>query len=248
MVGGRIDPGLCEIAELGDDKSDEDARLRGAHDGMAHEVSEIVDCFEADWHRQAVYAAGDLPASIWCGVPVPVETVFASSLTKARHHLFVQNERFQDAVIIERLVRAARRGVKGTCHGASAAHAENGKASRGRRRPSHPGRRRDQGSQAQTSQAARQEAARRREGRDRRLDQSRAGSFDARRELGIEVRDKDVVKRLAKVARHDWEHSTALDLSDQGLLADLEKRHAEQAGADTLVLNIGKGKHKKKKD
>jgi phosphatidylserine/phosphatidylglycerophosphate/cardiolipin synthase-like enzyme len=75
------------------------------------------------------------------------------------------------------------------------------------------------------------------------------GSFDARRELGIEVRDKDVVKRLAKVARHDWEHSTALDLSDEGLLADLEKRHAEQAGADTLVLDGAPEKakeHKKK--
>jgi len=31
---------------------------------------------------------------------------------RARHTLFVQNERFQDMVIIECLVRAARRGVR----------------------------------------------------------------------------------------------------------------------------------------
>ena len=51
-----------------------------------------------------------------------------------------------------------------------------------------------------------------------------AGSLDGRRELAIEVRDEAVVDRLHKVAQHDWEHSHALDLSDEGLLADLEDR------------------------
>jgi phosphatidylserine/phosphatidylglycerophosphate/cardiolipin synthase-like enzyme len=76
------------------------------------------------------------------------------------------------------------------------------------------------------------------------------GSFDARRELGIEVRDKHVVQRLDKVARHDWENSSALDLSDEGLLGDLEKRHSAAAGAETLVLDSDGGdkkKHKHKK-
>ena len=50
------------------------------------------------------------------------------------------------------------------------------------------------------------------------------GSFDARRELAIEVDDEHVVGRLEKVAKHDWEHSEPLDLSDEGLMADLEKR------------------------
>ena len=36
--------------------------------------------------------------------------------------------------------------------------------------------------------------------------------------------DESVVDRLHAVARHDWEHSHALDLSDEGLLADLEDR------------------------
>jgi phosphatidylserine/phosphatidylglycerophosphate/cardiolipin synthase-like enzyme len=51
-----------------------------------------------------------------------------------------------------------------------------------------------------------------------------AGSLDGRRELAIEVRDDDVVARLHRVAGHDWEHSHPLDLSDAGLLADLEGR------------------------
>jgi cardiolipin synthase A/B len=50
------------------------------------------------------------------------------------------------------------------------------------------------------------------------------GSLDGRRELAIEVRDEDVVDRLHDVARHDWAHSHRLDLSDEGLLSDLEKR------------------------
>ena len=51
-----------------------------------------------------------------------------------------------------------------------------------------------------------------------------AGSLDGRRELAIETRDESVVDRLHEVARHDWEHSHALDLSDEGLLADLQDR------------------------
>ena len=50
------------------------------------------------------------------------------------------------------------------------------------------------------------------------------GSFDGRRELAIEVRDDDVVDRLHDVAARDWENSRPLDLSDDGLLADLADR------------------------
>src|SRR5258708_8381320 len=48
------------------------------------------------------------------------------------------------------------------------------------------------------------------------------GSFDSRRELGIETRDAAVVERLEKIARHDWKHSRPLDLSAQGPRARLE--------------------------
>ncbi|MEI9973369.1 MAG: hypothetical protein WDO73_15795 [Ignavibacteriota bacterium] len=38
-----------------------------------------------------------------------------------------------------------------------------------------------------------------------------------------------VLDRLVKVVRQDWEHSRALDLSDEGLLEDLES-HAKHGG------------------
>ena len=60
------------------------------------------------------------------------------------------------------------------------------------------------------------------------------GSFDARGELAIDVDGRHVVDRPNKVARHDWEHSHPIDLSDEGLLADLEERGGK--GADKLAL------------
>lgn len=60
------------------------------------------------------------------------------------------------------------------------------------------------------------------------------GSFDDRRELAIELDDDDVVERLDEVARRDWENSHPLDLTDEGLLADLVERR--NAGAKMLVL------------
>jgi phosphatidylserine/phosphatidylglycerophosphate/cardiolipin synthase-like enzyme len=68
------------------------------------------------------------------------------------------------------------------------------------------------------------------------------GSFDDRRELAIETRDDNLVERLHKIAHHDWEHSHPLDLSDEGLLSDLEERGS--GGTNKLVLNV---KSKKKK-
>src|SRR5262249_38951796 len=68
------------------------------------------------------------------------------------------------------------------------------------------------------------------------------GSFDSRRQLALEVDDHHVVKRLHEIAEHDWEHSHALDLSDEGLLADLAKRGEAAAGAEKLALRTGKDK------
>ena len=68
------------------------------------------------------------------------------------------------------------------------------------------------------------------------------GSLDERRELAIEVRDQEVVERLYKVAQHDWNHSHPLDLSDEGLLADLEDRAEEAARLGIVDENGGKKK------
>jgi len=60
------------------------------------------------------------------------------------------------------------------------------------------------------------------------------GSFDSRRELAIEVTDRRVIKRMVKVARHDWKHSHRLDLTDEGLLAEL-KRHNIDAESELAI-------------
>ena len=57
------------------------------------------------------------------------------------------------------------------------------------------------------------------------------------------MRDDDIVERLHKVVKHDWEHSHRLDLSDEGLLADLEERSVD--AAEMLVLDEGKDHPKK---
>jgi len=49
------------------------------------------------------------------------------------------------------------------------------------------------------------------------------GSFDERRELAIEVDDRRIVRRLARVMKHDWKHSRPIDLSDEALRRDLRK-------------------------
>ena len=70
------------------------------------------------------------------------------------------------------------------------------------------------------------------------------GSFDSRRELAIEVDDKHVVNRLRHVAEHDWKHSRPLDLSDEGLLTDLESEGGE--AAEILALDAETGKKPKR--
>ena len=56
------------------------------------------------------------------------------------------------------------------------------------------------------------------------------GSLDSRRELSIEVRNDEVVDRLSAVVRADWEHSRPMDLTDAGLLDDLDESVAEGSG------------------
>ena len=74
-----------------------------------HEVEEIILCFEADWHRKD-FDPGEDARLIWCSLNG--RSRIARFIDQAKHTLFIQNERFQDMVIIERIVRAASRGVK----------------------------------------------------------------------------------------------------------------------------------------
>ncbi|MBL9176090.1 MAG: hypothetical protein JNL10_21285 [Verrucomicrobiales bacterium] len=204
----------------------------------AKEVEEIIECFEADWHRKS-FEPGSSAHLIWC--PANGRDRIAQFIDDAKHKLFVQNERYQDPIIIERLVRAASRGVK--IHIMA--------------RPPHTLKKEkllegvggmrimdDVGIKVHKLKHLKLH------GKMLLADDLRAivgsinlapGSFDDRRELAIEIHDDDVVERLHKVAHHDWEHSHALDLSDKGLLADLEERE----GAEKLAL---KGKKEKEKE
>jgi len=53
----------------------------------------------------------------------------------------------------------------------------------------------------------------------------------------------EVVERLHEIAKFDWENSHRLDLTDAGLLEDLELRG--EGGSEKLVLNVDSEKKKK---
>jgi len=193
-------------------------------------VAEIADCFDADWHRKD-FKPGESPHLIWC--PINGRDRIARFIDEAKHTLFVQNERYQDAVIIERLVRAATRGVKIHVMARPPNSLKREKIVEG------VGGLRimdDVGIKIHKLKHLKLH------GKMLLADGKRAivgsinlapGSFDDRRELAIEVHDDDVVERLEKVARHDWEHSHPLDLTDEGLFTDLEEHGG---GSEKLVL------------
>jgi len=202
-----------------------------------HEVNEIIECFEADWSRKD-FDPGPNAHLIWCDGNG--RDKIAEFIDQAKHTLFLQNERYQDAIIIEHLVRATKRGVK--------VHAMA--------RPPHTLKKEklvegvgglrimdDVGVKVHKLKHLKLHA------KMLYADGVRAivgsinlapGSFDSRRELAIEVRDDEVIERLQKIAHHDWENSHPLDLTDAGLLADLEDR----LGAEDLALRGGPKKNR----
>jgi cardiolipin synthase len=197
----------------------------------AHEVAEVIECFEADWHRKP-FKGGDDSRLIWC-CGNGRERI-AQFIDAAKDSLFVQNERYQDAVIIERLVRAARRGVKVHVMARPPHKLKKEKlveAVGGMRTME------DVGIKIHKLKHLKLHA------KMLLADHARAivgsinlapGSFDSRRELAIEVDDEHVIKRLAKIAHHDWEHSHPLDLTDEGLLEEFKDHKTK--GAENLAL------------
>ena len=192
----------------------------------------MAACFEADWNRKE-FTPPEHSNLIWCRSYG--RDRIAQFIDAAKHTLFLQNERYQDAIIIERLVRAKGRGVK--------VHVMA--------RPPHTLKKEkliegvgglrimdDVGIKIHKLKHLKLHA------KMLLADTCRAivgsinltpGSFDSRRELAIEVRDDDIVERLQKVAQHDWENSHAIDLTDAGLLADLEDR---REGVESLALDV----------
>jgi len=207
------------------------------------EVDEIVECFEADWNRKP-FPVNEQPRLIWC--TANGRDRIARFIDEAKHTLFVQNERYQDSVIIERLVRARVRGVKVHVLAKPVHALKLDKLIEG------VGGLRimdDVGIKIHLLKNLKLH------GKMLLADDSRAvvgsinltpGSFDSRRELAIEVHAADVVERLSKIAHHDWKHSHAMDLSDEGLRDEFEK-HKLEVPAEKLALREAKHKDKKKK-
>jgi phosphatidylserine/phosphatidylglycerophosphate/cardiolipin synthase-like enzyme len=184
-----------------------------------HEVDEVIQGFDADWNRTE-FKSGDHSHLIWCignGRQRMCEFI-----DKAKHSLWLQNERYQDPVVIEHLVRAHARGVK--IHVMA--------------RPPHKLKKEkliegvsglrtlaDLGVPIHKLKHIKLHA------KLMLADDARAiigsiniapGSFDSRRELAIEVDDEHIIKRIHKTIHHDWENSRPLDLSDEGLLEELK--------------------------
>src|SRR5277367_2991633 len=172
------------------------------------EVREIIECFEADWKRKD-FDAGENAHLIWC--TGNGRERIARFIDKAKDSIFLQNERYQDAVIIERLVRAAMRGVK--------VHVMA--------RPPHSLKKEKLveavgGLRIMDDVRIKIHTLRHLKLHGKMLiaDGSRAivgsinlapGSFDDRRELAIEVHDEDIVERLHQIAHTAWGNSHPLD-------------------------------------
>ena len=71
----------------------------------APEVDEIIKCFDADWKRKPFHVDED-SRFIWCNANG--RDRIARFIDDAKHSLYVQNERYQDSLIIERLVERRR--------------------------------------------------------------------------------------------------------------------------------------------
>lgn len=200
----------------------------------AYEVAEIIDCFEADWARED-FDPGTGAHLIWC--PSNGRHRIADFIDSAKHTLFLQNERYQDPVIIERLVRAAHRGVKVHVMARAAHHLKDGKLVEG-----VSGMRilDDVGIKIHRLKHMKLHAKMILADHERAVVGSinfSPGSFDHRRELAIQVTDHEITKRLNEVAHHDWKHSEPMDLSDAGLIADLTGRGRDQHDIDQLALH-----------
>jgi cardiolipin synthase A/B len=185
-----------------------------------HEVEEIIECFEADWARTPFHP-GEHSHMIWCignG-----RQRLGQLIDEARHTLWMQNERYQDPVMIEHIVRASRRGVQIHVMTRPPHKLKKEKLSEGVSglRILH-----DVGVKIHKLRHVKLHAKLLLADGNRAIIGSinlSPGSFDSRRELAIEVKDDHVIARINRVVCHDWENSKPLDLSDEGLLAELKE-------------------------
>jgi cardiolipin synthase len=205
-----------------------------------HEVAEVMECFDADWDRKK-FTPGDHSHLIWC-VGNGRQRI-GQLIDNARHTLWLQNERYQDPTIIEHLVRAHQRGVKIFIMARPPHKLKKEKLIEG---VSGLRMLQDLGVKVNKLRKVKLHA------KLLLADDSRAivgsinlapGSFDSRRELAIEVKDPDIIKRIGDTLRHDWENSKLLDLCDEALLAEL-KDYDPNVAEDLGIQTSHPAKHK----
>jgi phosphatidylserine/phosphatidylglycerophosphate/cardiolipin synthase-like enzyme len=206
-----------------------------------HEVSEIIECFDADWARTA-FTPGDHSHLIWC--VGNGRQRLGKMIDGAKHSIWLQNERYQDQTMIEHLVRAARRGVRLHIMAPPPHKLKKDKLIEG-----VSGLRilEDVGAKVHRLTHLKLHA------KMLLADGARAvigsinlapGSFDSRRELAIEVDDPHVVDRLDHVVQTDWEKSRRIDLSDKALLSELSQ-YDEDVAEDLALRDSSSGEKKK---
>jgi phosphatidylserine/phosphatidylglycerophosphate/cardiolipin synthase-like enzyme len=185
-----------------------------------HEIAEMVEGFDADWSHQAFHPPVG-SRLIWC--PNNGRQRVAEFIDGAKETLCLQNERFQDMVIFERLTCAIKRGVSVHIMAPSPHKLKKSKLIEG-----VGGLRmmQDLGAKVRKLEHLKLHA------KMITADEKRAlvgsinlapGSFDDRRELAIETDSRHVVERLIQIAEYDWNLSHHLDLSKEAVAADLEK-------------------------
>ena len=175
------------------------------------QVAEVIDGFEADWHRKPFQPKQD-SGLLWSSNNS--RQIMAWFIDTAKKDLIVQHPKFVDATIVERIAAARKRGVKvrllcGGKHGISdwdildtfaSLRLLEGfgiKVRRQKHLKLHAKLLIVDGERAQVGSMN--------------IDRS---AFDLRRELGIVVGDAPIIKGLGKVFEHDWHESKAYEAPD----------------------------------
>jgi phosphatidylserine/phosphatidylglycerophosphate/cardiolipin synthase-like enzyme len=184
------------------------------------EVREVVSCFDADWDRR-IFDDGENALLIWCNGNARMR--LARFIDRAKHYLFLQNERFVDIWLLDRLFRANDRNVKiriiagphsslsggKICEGGLGLHLlySAGIKVRELKRPSPhskimlaDGKRAIVGSINLTP-----------------------GTLEGRRDLAIEVDDIDIVTGIESVFLQDWHNARRYNLSHKPMIRRLLK-------------------------
>ena len=203
----------------------------------AHEVGEVTAGFDADWARTdfAMLQGSNL---IWC--TGNGRQRICEFIDKAKHSLWLQNERYQDPVVIR--TPGARPHPRGMIPGDGASAAQKLKKDKLVEGVSGLRVLQDLGIPVHKLKHIKLH------GKVMLADDKRAivgsiniapGSFDSRRELAIEVDDEHIIHRIRKTLEHDWEHSRSLDLSPEGLLKELGDQDPE------VMEDLGISRHSK---